>query len=119
MSNSLSTANDTLSPDEVVAILESVDCGYRAALQILKSARFTNDARVWRHVIPIGLDRGIDFDGMIAEGTFSHGEQLLLQCAHSLFNGRITVALDEVACCLDTEALDLVLDAMRIRAGTE
>lgn len=116
MSNSVSTASHTLSRDEVAAILESVDAGYRAALHILKSARFRNDARVWRHVFPVGLDRGIDFDGMIAEGTFSHGEELLLQCAHSLFNGRTSVALDEIACCLDAEALELVLKAIQIRA---
>ena len=119
MSDYYTTTNDSLSRDEVIALLDTVDSGYRAALHILKSARFIRDARVWRNVIPVYPDRGIYFDRILAIGTFSDGEELLLQCAHSLFNGRSMVALDDVACRLDAEALDLVLEGIRIRAGRD
>lgn len=95
--------------------LASHDGGYRAAFHILLSPRFHRDDRVWQHVHLVAPNNGIYFEEMLETGRFSDGERLLLRVAWSLFNGGVEVALDDIYCRLDRKALELVLEAMRLR----
>ena len=95
--------------------LASHDGGYRAAFHILLSPRFDRDDRVWQHVHLVRPNNGIYFEEMLDTGRFSGGERLLLQVAWSLFNGGVEVTLDDLYFRLDRQALELVLEAMRLR----
>lgn len=91
------------------------DQGWHAALTILTCPILRRDGRVWQHV---SLERRrIDFRAALDEGTYSHGEVLLLSCAWSLFNGDISVDLQELACVLGEQNLRTVHLAMERRAG--
>ncbi len=101
--------------DELYALAQ-MDGGYRSALHILRSPRFARDRRIWNHVVPHHPNRGIYFERMIATGGFSHGEELLLHTAWSLFNGGVTLSLDDLSCTLDATGLQLAVEAIALRA---
>src|SRR5437773_12470756 len=83
---------------------------WRATLMILTSV-FPEDLRVWRHV---NLDREeIAFKKILADGTFSAGEQILLSVAASLFNQEERVNLRELFNRLDEKNTALVLTAIQ------
>ena len=83
---------------------------WRATLMILTSV-FPEDFRVWRHV---NLDREeIAFKKILADGTFSAGERILLSVAASLFNQEQRVNLWEVFNKLDEQNTALVLEAIQ------
>lgn len=86
------------------------DAGWRGALHVLETA-FAERGAVWRHIDVEA--RGIDFDAMLAEGTWSGGEHLLLQAAASLFSPRHQVPLWEIARRLNSHNLELVIEALR------
>src|SRR5690349_15864135 len=96
------------------------DGEYAAALHILMSPLFSRDARVWSQVYlgesthPKWDWRGIFFEDMLAVGTFSSGEQLMLQAAWSLFNGDTDVNLSRLVNVLSDDNLRRVLRAIAI-----
>lgn len=86
---------------------------WRAALSILTAPPFATDERVWPYV----TGYGIDFRGILEQGTWSSGEAHLLRIANSLFNGYGEPNLDAAFEVLSSEWAELAISAMRIRAG--
>ena len=90
------------------------DPGYRAALHILTSPTFRrNDGRLWKHV---HVDRGdvgseINFDKILAAGTWSSTEELMLRAAWSLFNQDHDVNLWTLVHRLSDDQARVLLDA--------
>jgi len=83
---------------------------WRAALTILTST-FAKDGRVWQHV---DLERErIHFEEILADGTFSSGERMLLTVAASLFNQDHRINLWEVLNRVDDTNAALILTAIR------
>ena len=56
---------------------------------------------------------GLPFADILAEGTWSHSEQLLLELAWSLYNGGSTVNAWELMARLDQGQLDIAFSAAR------
>lgn len=94
--------------------LAAIDTDWSAAMWILRCGLLARDGRVWRHV----SKQGIDFPAIEREGTFSHGELLLVQVAGSLFNSSLSVDLRDVCILLSDTWFETVLTAMQIRSGT-
>lgn len=83
---------------------------WRAALMILTSDAFATDGRVWQHV---DLDKqSIYFSKMLTDGTFSGGEQRLLQIAASLFSQQHQINLWTALGYLDENNAAIALAAM-------
>lgn len=92
------------------------DPGWRAALHIITSTTFRrNDGRLWAHV---DLDRqSLYFDRVLANGTWSSTEALMLRAAWSLFNQNCAVNLYELAHRLDNDQLVTILQAFACAAS--
>ncbi len=106
---------DAHAPDTVPGHLLG-DSAWRAALHILTANLFAHDRRVWSHVDLQGA--GIDFDAILAEGTWSAGERRLLGAAASLFGDPSPaglVDLTELAGGLDEHGWRLLLAALALR----
>lgn len=85
-----------------------------AALEILDAAPFRDDARAWRHVTA----DGIDWRGILDEGTWSTGEHHLLQLGRALWTGNgISLDITYLFTCLSGDFLQIVVDAITARRG--
>lgn len=109
-----------LSPDDPIVVLYALrDRSYRAAFHILEAPIFRDDPRVWTSIL-LGPNRhlghGINFPRLLALGTWSHGERLLIEAAASVFNPRYEVSLYALQ-GLDDDNKRRVLEAIAIRWG--
>lgn len=109
-----------LSPHDPAVVLYALrDRSYRAAFHILEAPVLLADPRVWTSIL-LGPNRhlghGIDFPQMLADGTWSHGERLLIEAGASVFNPRYEVSLYALQ-GLDDENKRRVLEAIAIRLG--
>jgi len=91
----------------------ATDPYWRAAMEILDGFP-ADDARIWAHVSPAG----IDYRAILDEG-WSGGQRRILQAAAALWDGR-TVTLLDVLTSLDegwwqriTEAMSILRDGLR------
>lgn len=84
-----------------------------AALTILDSPMFTNDERAWRHV---DMD-GIDWAAILDEGTWSSGEQKVLELGRALWSGHGSVDAAYLFTSLSTGFERVVIDAIVARRG--
>jgi uncharacterized SAM-dependent methyltransferase len=92
------------------------DSAWRAVLHILTANLFARDRRVWAHVDLEGL--WIDFEAILAEGTWSAGERRLLSAAASLFGAEHPtglVDLTELVGGVDESGWRLLLGALALR----
>jgi hypothetical protein len=92
------------------------DSAWRAALHILTASLFARDGRVWTHLDLEGA--WIDFDAIMAEGTWSSGERRLLGAAASLFGAEHPtglVDLTDLVGGLDDHGWRLLLGALALR----
>jgi hypothetical protein len=92
------------------------DRAWRAVLHVLERA-FPNDPRVWKHVSAGEEDWGIDFRAMLAAGTWSGGEKMLLKGVASLFHPDYAVSLWELAHQLSEDNWTLFTEALSILRG--
>lgn len=85
-----------------------------AALVILECHLFDHDQRAWRHVT---VD-GIDWRGILDEGTWSSGEHQLLQFGRALWTGN-AVSLDVayLFTALSDSLSQVLVDAITARRG--
>jgi len=86
--------------------------GYAAARHILASPSIAGRTAPY-----IGRD-GFDWYGLAEEArSMSHGEMLLVQIAHDLWEPGATVGLRDVVRRLDGRAFDRVLEGLRVARG--
>jgi len=86
------------------------------AISHILTGIFAGDARVWRHADL--ATRTVDFDAILAEGTFSTQEGHLLRAAASIWKGRgYAVDLGSLTHNMDDEFLAALLNAMRAARG--
>ena len=102
----LTTANVYSAPDMMHAMRNAHDTGWAGALTVLAHPRIARQARPF-----IELDRGfIEFDEMSeARNLSSHGEQLMIAVASSLYNSACKVDMAALAGCLDYTWLDYAI----------
>jgi hypothetical protein len=93
------------------------DRAWRAVLHVLETA-FPTDPRVWIY-ISAGEEWGIDFEAMLAAGTWSGGEKALLKATASLFHPDYAVSVWELAHQLSDNNWALFLEALAILRGEE
>lgn len=91
------------------------DAGWRSAWHIITSSTFRpGDARLWGHV---NLQREtIQFDDILASGTWSSTEFLMLQAASSLFSGDTKVSLYRLMDRLSDDQAVTLIEAMCVFA---
>jgi hypothetical protein len=91
------------------------DPGWRSAWHILTSSTFRpGDARLWGNVDLQHED--IWFDRILANGTWSGTEHLMLEAAHSLFNGDTKVSLYRLMNRLSDDQAVTLIEAMCLLA---
>jgi len=107
--------------DDLIAELEievthPLDLGYQSALYLL-GALLPDD----RVCAAIGVSHGevrIDWPALYGEHSFSTGERLVINAAHSLFSGTDDgPGLGQLCTHLDTLLICRVIDAVKVRAG--
>lgn len=87
------------------------------AIHTIATEAFPRDRRVWQH---IGVDaQDVDCDEILAAGTYSTTEHLLLQVGASLWSGSdYSASFGQIANLLDDEQLATVLRALCAARGT-
>jgi hypothetical protein len=93
------------------------DRAWHVVLYMLEEA-FPTDPRVWKYVSAGAEEEWeIDFQAMLAEGTWSGGEKMLLKAAASLFHPDYAVNLWDLAHQLSENNWKLFMDALSILRG--
>jgi hypothetical protein len=94
------------------------DSEWSAALHIGVTV-FGNDGRFWSYVNMPGESRrqytGIDFKTMLAESSWSSGEQLMAELAANLFNSSCDVQLSRMCMLLGDRLWRVALEAIGLR----
>lgn len=87
-----------------------------SAVAILCDALFADDWRVWSHIDD--ERQAIDWTAILAEGTWSSGERILLALGRNLWNGGRHTAIDVTDVLgLGDRFLGLALEAIEARRG--
>jgi hypothetical protein len=102
-------------PHELPDRLQQFNC-WRAAWHIITCEYFRpTDRRLWSHVDL--KHESLHFDRILAEGTWSSTEELMLRAAWSLFDYECQVNLYRLMNCLDDIQARVLHQAMDILAG--